>query len=572
MAFSYGKDTLKIKNPFKKEGLLDIILGIATLILGIILVFKIRNSIDSGFQGLAWLELLLAFVFISIGISSIIKGCLRVFRFLVGREIPSNLSPRPYSQETMESILMKRINPTYIEKDAFISRLIISIYDKFLFLPIGFRNLLDSVASLFLSGVIFYAIYLLTIFSTSIGLIVTTNQEALAHIFGLVFLAKQLIVWIYYLPVQKRISGYNPNVYKKNNVVINIIAAILIPGIVEILFRKGMTIPAIESSLIFPIFLLFLFSAALVVLTAYLCLQRITKISPETAVSEYKEHIQISVHPKDVFRCFEIEMAKKRYKELPNRVYKEIKPVLELEGSLNKGSFHGSTVQETQPKHQENSLSKNSKKIKFYTAIIGRALLFLSFVYLFFSIESLKEGVTLSTFINIFYYPILTILFSYYLIYIAHIFYSEVLFTSYLVHFFSDGTYTESKVSSGMSVYDSTRTENTVVNTSATPWILVSKIVTSTLTNSSTKNLEGPRYLLEMNKADDFLTDLVTGFNDYLKNRNLLVDISSEKDIQNTVKLNKLNSIDKPQINNKEAENITRLRDEESNRNDNLNL
>jgi hypothetical protein len=112
-------------------------------------------SISSGLQVLAWLELVLSVVFIIVGIRAIVIGSVRLFRFLVGRDIPSNISPYPYSQETIEKVLMNRANPTFIEKNDFVSRLMISIFNKFLFLPIGFRNLMESVSSLLLSFFLF---------------------------------------------------------------------------------------------------------------------------------------------------------------------------------------------------------------------------------------------------------------------------------------------------------------------------------------------------------------------------------------------------------------------------------
>ena len=543
MAFNYGKKTLDIKNPFKTEGKLDLVFGIITLVLGILQAFLIRNSINSGFQKLAWLELVFSIILIGIGIRAIIMGSLRLFKFLVGREIPSNISPNPYDKNVIEKILMNRANPTFIEKNDFVSRLLISIYEKFLFLPIGFRNLLESVSSLFLSFLIFLLIYLLTIFSTSIGLINLTDKNSLIAIFGLIFLLKQLFVWFHYRPNKNRVSKLKANVYSNKNIVVNVLIAIFIPVALELFIRRGGQIPIIDVNTFFPIILLFIFSAGLVLITYFLCLKRLEVLNPETSVSEYKEHIQVSFHPKDLFRCFEIEMANKRYKELPNRIYKEIKPVLELEGSSNKGSFKGSTIQETQPIYEEETLSEQTKTFRFYTAFVGRILLLISFIYLFFSIQNLDEQITLNLSLKVFYYPLLMSFFGYYLIRIAHVFYSEVLFSSYLVHFFSEGTYTESKVSSGMSVYDSSRSENTVVNTSATPWILVSRIVTSTLSDSSTKNLEGSRYILEMYKVDDFLNDLVNGFTNYLKDRKLIVGFNSKADIENSMDFHKLNEM-----------------------------
>ncbi len=543
MAFNYGKRTLDIKNPFKVEGRLDLIFGIITLIIGILQAFQIRNSIDTGFRKLAWLELILAIVFISIGVRAIIIGSMRLFKFLVGREIPSNISPNPYEKKVIEKILMNRSNPTFIEKDDFISRLLISIYDKFLFLPIGFRNLLESVSSLFLSFIIFLITYLLTIFSTSIGLISFTDKNAIITLFAIAFLVKQLIEWVYYKPSKKRISALNSSSYGYKNIVINILMAIFIPLAVEFYIRKGGVVTNLEMNTFLPISLLFILSAGLVFVTFFLSKKRLEVLNPETSVSEYKDHIQVSVHPKDLFRCFEIEMANKRYQEIPNRVYKEIKPILELEGSSDKGSFSGGTIQETQPIYEPEDLPKTAKTLRFYLAFVGRLLLIFSFIYLFFSVKTLNAEINLRLIFNVFYYPLLISFFAYYLIRIAHIFYSEILFSSYLVHFFSEGTYTESKVSSGMAVYDSNRSENTIVNTSATPWILVSKIITSTLADSSTKNLEGSRYILEMYKGDDFLNDLVLGFTNYLKDRKLIVGFDTKADIENSLGFHKLNEM-----------------------------
>ncbi|MCB9201936.1 MAG: hypothetical protein H6604_02645 [Flavobacteriales bacterium] len=544
MAFSYGKKDLEIKNPFKEEGLLDLILGLIIIILGILLVFRVRMSIISGSQSLAWLELVLSIIFLIVGIRYAVVGSLRIFRFLVGRDIPSDISPSPYKQETIEKVLMNRSNPTYMEKKDFISRLIISVFDKFLFLPIGFRNLLEAVSSIFFSFLIFLGVYLLAVFSTSIGLITLTNQKTVITLFGVFFVLQQLIIWVIYRPNNKRISTLRPSIYGYKNIVFTLIMAILAPLLLELALRDGNNIPNVDINVLFPIVLLLFFSVSLVLITYYLSSKRLENSNPETEVSEYKEHIQVSVHPKDIFRCFELEMANKRYLEHPNRIYKQIKPVLELEGSENKGSFTGGTIQETQPIYKENSLPNDAVKVRLYISILGRIFMLSSFVYLFFGVGTLVEkSISINSIFNTFYYPILLSVFSYYLIRIAHLFYSEILFSSYLVHFFTEGTYSESKVSSGMSIYDSNRSENTVVNSSATPWILVSKIITSTFADSSSKNLEGRRFILEMYKADEFLDDLVNGFTKYMSDRNLIVGFNTKEDIKNSMNVHKLNNV-----------------------------
>ena len=79
----------------------------------------------------------------------------------------------------------------------------------------------------------------------------------------------------------------------------------------------------------------------------------------------------------------------------------------------------------------------------------------------------------------------------------AHVFWSEMQFDSLAVYFQCHGTYTESKLSTGTSIYDSTRSENMLVRSSMTPWIIASRLVTSCFTESGTKNLEFLAILLK---------------------------------------------------------------------------
>lgn len=546
MAFSYGKNSLNIKNPFKTEGKLDLIFGIIISILGILLIFKVQNSITSGFQKLAWIELFLSIIFISVGVRNIVVGTIRLFRFLVGREMPSNICPFPYEKSTLERMLMNRTNPTFMERYTLVSRLLISIYDRFLFLPISFRNLVEVVSSSFLSFFSFFIVYLLAIFSTSIGLINLTDKISVITLFTIFFLVKQLFVWYYYRPNKRIILKHYPKGFNYKNLILNILTAIIVPTVFEILIRKGFSFPQININVFLPIVSLFICSISIAFSVYFLAFKRISILNPETEVSEYKEHTQIPIHPADLFRCFDLEMANKRYKEIPNRIYKKVNPKLNLEGSDNKGVFFGSTIQETQPIFIEKTLPNSAKNFRFYIAILGRLLLLASCLYLFFSTKQIEAKITISELFNIFYYPILFSFSGYYFIKIAHIFYSEVLFSSHLVRFFSDGTYSESKISSGMSVYDSNRSENTFVNTSATSWILVTNIISSTMADSTTNNLEKDRYILEMYKSDDFLKDLVVSFNSYLDSRRLTVGFSNKKDIENAIHFHKLNETTRP--------------------------
>ncbi len=118
---------------------------------------------------------------------------------------------------------------------------------------------------------------------------------------------------------------------------------------------------------------------------------------------------------------------------------------------------------------------------------------------------------------------------------LTHLYWGEMQFISYLIQFQGEGTYSESKLSVGMAITDSTRSENTIVRTSYSAWFLAAKVVTSTQARSgrSELTLDQARYLMSMEKADDMLNHLVEHMKDFLDDRELIAATASEKDMNN---------------------------------------
>lgn len=538
MAFDYGKDTLGIKNPFKFEGILILIKGGIITTLGILLIFDVRATLEMGSKANAWIELGVALVFLSLGLIFLVSGGMKLFRFLVGRSIPADLSDNP---EIIEEMLMKRMNPNFEENNSYVSRLVISAFHQFLFLPKGYRIIVESITAVAIETATALVLFLLALFSTSIGLIEVNSKSIVIEWLGLILVLYLFIVWKYKRPNQKILNDQDIKPTIKKNLPVLIAIAVLTPVILHFLFGKGISLPALNIPVVLFLSLFLIFAIIAVVAAFWLAYFRANEAQPETSVSEYKEHLQFNMHPKDLFRCYELEMMKQRYKEIPHRIYKNLKPVLHLEGSENKGSFEGGAIQETQPVFQELTYPKNFYTLRAAMATFGHLLAVIASLILFLNISDLSTDSSFKTLFLTIFYPALFYLFSNVLVNIVHPFYSEMLFKSYLVHFFADGTYTESKVSTGMAYYDSNRSENTVLRTSATPWLLVSKIVTSTFADSSTNNLEGSRYVMEMYKADAFRDEIVKGIKYYLENQELLANIESKKDLDNTAKYYKIN-------------------------------
>ena len=541
MAFDYGKDTLGIENPFKFEGFLVLLKGAIITVLGILLIFDVRSTLEMISKTTAWIELGAAILFLVFGLKFLIEGSMKLFRFLIGRSVPSDLSSDPYSSEQLAEMLMKRINPTFVEKNSYVSRLVISIFHKFLFLPVGFRVIVESITSAALETAFAFVLFLLALFSTSIGLITFHDATIVTEWLGGVLIIYLFIIWMKYRPTNKTINSHLSKTTEISTFVLLIVIVVLTPALINFLIGRGVNVPSLNIPLTLYLFLFLAFSVVTVIAVFWLSHFRANEASPDTSVSEYKEHLQFSMHPKDLFRCFELEMTNKRYKEIPNRTYLELKPMLSLEGSQNKGSFEGDTLQETQPVVKALTYPKNFYILRLIVAIFGHALAVIAYLILFLNISDLSQDAPFRSIVATLFYPALFFLFSTILANSVHYFYSEMLFSSYLVHFFADGTYTESRVSTGMSVYDSNRSENTVIRTSATPWLLVSEIVSSTFADSTTNNLEGKRYVMEMYKADAFRDELVDGIKYYLENRELLANIDSKKDLDNTAKYYKIN-------------------------------
>jgi len=123
----------------------------------------------------------------------------------------------------------------------------------------------------------------------------------------------------------------------------------------------------------------------------------------------------------------------------------------------------------------------------------------------------------------------------------AHLFFAEMQFESLLVYFKCEGTFTESRISTGTGIHDSTRSENTLVRSSITPWVIVSRIVSSTFAATGMKNLEHPRHIMEMHKDEGQLQAIKSDVIAFLKDRESIASITSERDLGNASQIHQLN-------------------------------
>lgn len=565
MSYHYGSDSLDIPNPFKKEGLLFITSGAIILTTGLISLFNLNLPIPANGPTAGSIKLLISAFLLIMGSKYLFSGFLKLFRFYVGRDVPTslskNLAPSEshvnepnllYSPQELNQMLMGRKNPTFVEPKTFVDKLLFSICPQFLFLPYVMRNFLHSLAKRITYTFVLILTYFIILFSSSSGLIKLTNPY-FSKWLGALLLLFLFLMWCgNKLPLGK-INSSKVESDNAGSLVSLIIFSILIPAAGEFILRQktimhGIIIPKLVFDSTPYILLTLILACISVAGTVILAIVRSGLIEPLTEVSEYRNHWQENVHPKDIFRCFDMEMVNLRYKEIPNRIYNTLNPQLVMEGSDDKGSFSGDTMQETQPVYEKIKSTSLYGFVRALVSAYGHILISLSAVLLLTTVKNLPNVFTLDTVMKSFYLPVVLWIFGTISINVAHIFWSELFFKSILAHFHGDGTYTESKISVGMSIVDSTRSENRIVRTSFTPWILLSEIITSTFAGIGSNNLESSRYVLHMKKSDHLLNELTNGIRNYLGGQSVIADVISENDMETISKnynINQLSPINK---------------------------
>ena len=147
MAYDFGSSGLGITNPFKKEGLARTIGGLLISCLGFYSLFQITHIIEKNMIE-AWIYAIFGLALLISGLTRCGSGLFQLFKFFVGRSIPSSLAYNQtksesdnanlekkqnalaYEASTLESMLMGRKNTTFKEPQGWMGRFVHSIFPK----------------------------------------------------------------------------------------------------------------------------------------------------------------------------------------------------------------------------------------------------------------------------------------------------------------------------------------------------------------------------------------------------------------------------------------------------------
>lgn len=610
MAYDFGSQTLGIKNPFKTEGKLRAATGAVIALGGVIPLINVAGTLKQE-PVYAYTYAILGFILVAAGCNHIRIGLFQLFRYFVGRSVPTSLAYNRsrseqdvaeaeqkvtlYDDKQLHAMLMGRKNTTFLEPIGWIARLLHSIFPNLTFLPPPLRNLAQEMGSLALSFIAAIISFLIVAFVVYTGLAGEKAQLIAMPVLSLVLLIYLLKLW--FSAGASISSRKNTQLHKASGVSVSLLIAlsILIPvfigfgldAIVSVSTKE--LAAAMEKYHLFSAWwnlLILGFTMVLVVMGVFPgLLTRLRGISPQTEVSEYRENLQESVHPNEIFINLEnIVLANRRYKEIPNRIYRELDPKLK-EQADGKGSFDGELLIETQPRlaqEDENEIKESQKLLPSALAqlcvlaaygLLSYLAIKLADTIVFIS-GATGSGMSETALIQIVdnVSTLLTVFFAWMAFSAAgkllnnasHLFWGEMKFESMMMYLKTEGTFNESKFSTGMSIHDSTRSENVLVRSSITPWIITAKISSSIFATSGTSNLETPRYLMGLMKNDQELKDIVGEIKNFLKARESIASVTNEADLQNASVIHQVNQQTRAHSDTSTQGKITLKEDEEA--------
>ncbi len=593
MAFDYGSIDLGLKNPFKLEGKVTALKGIIESVAGVSLLVIAASSVKESTTA-GWILMLFGMFILALGIRSLSSGIYATLKYFVGRNHPTSLAYNfsksesstaqeekkevAYNAQSLEEMLVGRKNSTFKEPNGFLSRLLHSLIPKLLFLPYPIRNVAQRLFGSWVSTLVALVAYGLVAFVSLSGFTGEAGELAFP-VYSAILMFYVLFSWRSSSKPISRNAERNIEALGGGTLAKIISLSFILPIVIGLSMSWLMQEQHISKQEIdawmaqLPNLHAGIYLIAIIILATLSCAlvftmikARLNAVTPTAEVSELRENWQESVHPDEVFINLDnLVMANRRYKEVPNRVYRELDPKLQeqIEG---KGGFKGEMIQEVQPKLHAVELGKNftlarlvaliSANLLYIVALALTVWLAYSLIDIYYYIDSaninnlqqafnnqnvIQFSSLLMSSVHILIIVVIIKAFARLLANCAHLFFAEMQFESLLVYFKCEGTFTESKISTGTGIHDSTRSENTLVRSSITPWVIVSRVITSTFAATGMKNLEHPRHIMEMHKDEGQLQAIKNDVIAFLKDRESIASITSERDLGNASQIHQLN-------------------------------
>ncbi len=564
MAFEYGSQSIELRNPFRLEGLLYFLRGAVVTSLGGYLILYGADDLRFG----------AGVLLLAIGLYAVGLGLFKVARFYVGRGVPANLSRSPSNApsitpgregafqhegiydppKVLSEMLVGRKNLTFKEPRGWLARMLNGLSFPLIFLPWPMRWItLKLFMATWFSAVVLVLLGLTLLYARTTEWAVVFDSPVASYL-GLAALAGVFLIWLRFQPsplwrnsdlraprTHSNMTSFQERPFRQ---FMKLALWLGVPVLLTVQLVEYQQTTGLSPLPLDPFPWVAAFTGSLLVAFIYALVmahRRAPRDLVPTEVSEYRDHWQESVHPMDIFRAIEMTLANHRYMEIPNREYINEPPSLHGQGSENKGDFSGEILHEIQPA----PIERRRDPLILPGVLLGQALLLGSSTWLFMAVQSLTEP-SVQVLSAALLGPVVLWLLGGSLAYVANLYLGEFQFESRLIAFRASGTYSESRLATGMSIHDSTRSENVFVRSSLTPWLVVSQIHSSIIAVSGAMNLEQPRYVLAMERDDALTEELIADMRRYLRERQVMAGVQSEADLKAASSIHNMNEQTRP--------------------------
>jgi hypothetical protein len=557
-----GSKSQRISNPLRALGLIQVASGLFILYLGLQLLLSVSSLVQKGNNPAAWIAMIFGLIIFIKGGLHTFSGMFKCFSLVVGRNDPKSLAHNyanpsenqmhfGYTSADLTEMLNSRQNKTFVEPRCWVEGVYYTMFRKLFFLPPPYRNLIQSALSAVINTTVILLCYGILCFMISSSLIGAGNAEIIKNLCTIILGAKLIFIWRNVFFVDRNKLSPPDNLSFKS-LILNLVYAVLVPTVFVVIFsfvtipESGMFTAAVESFNSFPWQMWFwYFSLIPLALTVPLYIMAWCKSREYQLKTEVSERIvdwQESIHPRDLFIAIDNNaMAKRRFMEVPNRVYAQFKPSLQSNSSQSKGEYSGYTVQETQPVFEKSEQFGIFVVLKYLLGIAAG----LTTAYTYNILSSIAGefarrwggtiDVGVGTVIMQYAFTLLLLFILCRLLWgMAELFFCELKFKSLLVFYRNSGTYTTSKVSVGASIYDSNRSENTVVRSSFHQWFLASEIVSVTFLGRGLTKFDSTRYVMEMHEDTESIDSIVNDLRQYIDKFNVIADVAQNSNARNT--------------------------------------
>lgn len=505
--------------PRKLDAIFYLCRAAVLLLLGLIIVFSIKQEVTELGRLNAGLSLTGAILLLSLGASALfiaIRKVLRKYESKIPRDnlmlsAESDLAER---NKTLVGMLMTLANPTFQRpSENSCQHILETMAHRLTYTPPYIRAIALNVFEQSIRSASLYIIFFLAIFSGLSGLSNFTSTPSADYMVCLL-LIQQILLWSKTFSSSRNTKLPTSSTSILGLVVLPVVLAILIPS--SIMYISLTThIPKLPIYC-YDLFFLQTFLTILIVgftIIAITC--RIPSQIPEETISRELLTLSATIHPNELFIYLEKVMDRFGY-----RKYIETKPVLKSEGSDNKGNFSGEALYETPTTSTSMERPPWFKGIALAMSLFAHILFIIAGITIF-NCSYFPQDLSITAMSRAIIFSCILFCYSRIIIYIKGFFEEEKFYKSDLVYLSMEGNYNEIQVSCGNRAVDSIRSSNTQVHSDISFRLMVCEINTASLTDN------GARYIEKINSNDVLFNNIIDAFHSSMDNKSRIGQFSA---------------------------------------------